>query len=184
MQANASADATAENVGADAAKPEPAAEPPQSVADPDAAKNGHGRKGLNPKLRREERVHDVPEGERRCPTYKVDCVPFGDDVREQLDYVPASLFVVRHVCRKYASPFAAEPLRMATAQKGDSRHRPRRSAQLSESLTHVRQAAERIYFLGAPDCNAIEIDEANSTHASGTGGYWVNAWLWVADEEL
>ncbi|MFO0863561.1 MAG: transposase [Gemmataceae bacterium] len=85
----------------------PAAETPDaagSARSGAATKNGHGRKGLHPKLRREERVHDVPESERRCPTCKVDCILFGEDVREQLDYVPASLYVVRHVCRKYACP--------------------------------------------------------------------------------
>ncbi|MFO0865662.1 MAG: hypothetical protein U0744_13585 [Gemmataceae bacterium] len=58
------------------------------------------------------------------------------------------------------------------------------AAHVSESLAQVRRAAERIYFLGAPDCNAIEIDELNFTHPSGSGGYWVSAWLWVPDEDL
>jgi hypothetical protein len=58
------------------------------------------------------------------------------------------------------------------------------AARVSESLSHVRQVAERLYYLGAPDCNAIEIDESNFTHPSGTGGYWVSAWLWVAEEDV
>jgi transposase len=76
--------------------PAPADEPP-------GKRRGHGRKGLNPKLRRDRREYVLDEHERRCPCGGL-CEKFGEDVSEQLDYVPASLFVIQHVRTKYACP--------------------------------------------------------------------------------
>jgi transposase len=63
---------------------------------------GHGRKPLPASLRRERVVHDVPLEERPCPDCGAIRRPFGEEVREQLEYVPASLIVLRHVRPKYA----------------------------------------------------------------------------------
>lgn len=76
---------------------------PAVDADPPAKQRGHGRNGLNPQLRRDRRVYVLDEHERKCPCGGV-CEKFGEDVSEQLDYVPASLFVIQHVRTKYACP--------------------------------------------------------------------------------
>lgn len=78
------------------------AAPPPTSEQP-AKRRGHGRNGLNPRLRRERRVYELEESERRCPCGGL-CVKFGEETSEQLDYIPASLFVVEHVRTKYACP--------------------------------------------------------------------------------
>jgi transposase len=92
----------------DAANPADAAAPPAAAADPaTTAKSkgkGHGRKPLPPELRRERVEHTLAEAERLCPCCGVVCQKFGEDVSEQLDYFPASLFVRQHVRFKYACP--------------------------------------------------------------------------------
>lgn len=64
-------------------------------------RRGHGRNGLNPKLRRDRRVYVLDEEQRRCPCGGL-CQKFAEEISEQLDYIPASLFVIEHVRTKYA----------------------------------------------------------------------------------
>jgi transposase len=78
-------------------EPAPAAEPP---ATPRPA--GHGRKPLPAGLPRRRVLHDVPPERRLCPECGVERRPIGEEVREQLEYVPASLVVLEHVRPKYA----------------------------------------------------------------------------------
>lgn len=63
---------------------------------------GHGRKPLPASLPRRPIVHDVPPELRPCPDCGEIRQPFGEEVREQLEYVPASLIVLRHIRPKYA----------------------------------------------------------------------------------
>jgi transposase len=49
-------------------------------------------------------VHDLPLAQRQCPGCGQEQVPIGEDISEQLDYQPSSLFVVQHVRPKYACP--------------------------------------------------------------------------------
>jgi transposase len=65
-------------------------------------RKGHGRKPLPKDLPRERIEHTLPEAERQCPCCGEVCVKFGEDVSEQLDYEPASLFVWQHVRFKYS----------------------------------------------------------------------------------
>jgi transposase len=65
---------------------------------------GHGRKPLPADLRRERIEHTLSEAERVCPCCGLVCAKFGEEVSEQLDYRPASLFVWQHVRVKYACP--------------------------------------------------------------------------------
>jgi transposase len=92
----------APNASADAME-SPKEETPSD--DEDAAKpkrHGHGRKPLPKDLPRRRVEHTLPESERVCPCCNEPCVKFGEDVSEQLDYQPASLFVLQHVRFKYA----------------------------------------------------------------------------------
>ncbi len=88
---------------------DPAAAPPaadaktaESVdqAEP-AKKNGHGRKPL-PRGLEPRKVHDVLPEQLPCPDCGVIRTGIGEEVREQLEFVQASLIVVEHVRPKYA----------------------------------------------------------------------------------
>ena len=69
--------------------PEPEPAPPTSKPKPP----GHGRKPLPATLTRRRVLHDVSLEERACPDCGGMRTRFGEDVREQLEYVPASLVV-------------------------------------------------------------------------------------------
>ena len=86
------------------ARAEPMAPAPQPV-EPAAAKPGsgnHGRKPLPASLPRRRIVHDVPLEDRACPECGLDRRKIGEETREQLEYVPASLLILEHVRPKYA----------------------------------------------------------------------------------
>ena len=53
-------------------------------------------------LPRKRIVHDVPIEQRHCPECGGERACIGEEVREQLEFVPASLFVLQHVRPKYA----------------------------------------------------------------------------------
>jgi transposase len=61
-----------------------------------------GRKPLPKSLPRRRLVHDVAPEHRACPECGADRRRIGEETREQLEYVPASLVVVEHVRPKYA----------------------------------------------------------------------------------
>jgi transposase len=96
-----------------AAVPDEAVEPATSAATAKAKKPGHGRKPLPAELRRERIEHALPEVERVCPCCGLVCAKFDEEVSEQLDYVPASLFVRQHVRFKYACPKCHDHIRVA-----------------------------------------------------------------------
>jgi transposase len=81
-----------------APEPTPAATPTPSTP----PKNGHGRKPLPASLPRKPIVHDVPPEERVCPDCGAERTCIGHEVREQLEYVPASMIVLEHIRPKYA----------------------------------------------------------------------------------
>lgn len=76
---------------------------PESEAMPAPAtpRNG-GRKPLPASLPRKRIVHDVPPEERACPECGAERRKIGEETREQLEYIPASLVVHEHVRPKYA----------------------------------------------------------------------------------
>ena len=82
-------------------EPEPTPEPvPPAAAKPPA--KGHGRKPLPANLPRRRVVHDVPLEQRLCPDCGLQRRCFGEEIREQLEYVPASIIVLQHIRPKYA----------------------------------------------------------------------------------
>jgi transposase len=64
----------------------------------------HGRRRLPEDLPREPRHHQLAEAERLCPGCGQPRVDIGTDRSEQLEYRPASLFLVEHIVHKYACP--------------------------------------------------------------------------------
>src|SRR5271165_1184574 len=92
--------AQAEPVPTPASPPEPA---PAPTPDPNAAKKkGHGRKPLPASLPRKTVLHDVPPEQRVCPDCGAERTCIGREVREQLEFIPASLVVLEHIRPKYA----------------------------------------------------------------------------------
>jgi transposase len=99
------------------AEPEPEPEPapqgdpvPESPPPPRAPRTktkGHGRKPLPAHLPRKPVVHDVPPEHLPCPDCGTLRQRIGAEVREQLEYVPASLIVIEHIRPKYACPDCA-----------------------------------------------------------------------------
>jgi transposase len=96
--------------------------PPGEVPDDEAThetppakrrKGAHGRKPLPKDLPRQRVVHEVPESERKCACCGEAMQPFGEDVTEELDVVPAKLFVVEHVRPKYSCRKCQEGVRQA-----------------------------------------------------------------------
>jgi transposase len=49
-------------------------------------------------------VYDLADHERQCPECQMELRHIGEEISEQLEYVPASLHVVQHACQKYACP--------------------------------------------------------------------------------
>src|SRR6516162_206498 len=92
------------------AQAEPTPEPsPEPTPEPTPArsaskKNGHGRKPLPANLPRKPVVHDVPPEQLPCPDCGTLRQCIGVEVREQLEYAPASLVVIEHRRPKYACP--------------------------------------------------------------------------------
>ncbi len=66
------------------------------------ARRGHGRKPLPALLPRQRVEHALAEAECTCRTCGAQLVKIGEETSEQLDYQPASLFVIEHVRFKYA----------------------------------------------------------------------------------
>lgn len=65
-------------------------------------RKGHGRRRLPSDLPRQKIVHDLPEDEKPCPCCGTMRHVIGQEVSEQLDYVPAKLTVIEHVRLTYA----------------------------------------------------------------------------------
>jgi transposase len=77
---------------------------PEPGAAPKKKPRSHGRKALPKDLRRVPRVYELTEAERRCPECGESRIRIGAERSEQLDYEPATLFVVEHVRCTYACP--------------------------------------------------------------------------------
>ena len=65
-------------------------------------RRGHGRRRLPSDLPRERVEYDVPESQRTCQECQQPLERIGEEVSEQLEYVPSSFFVREHVRLKYA----------------------------------------------------------------------------------
>ena len=82
--------------------PVPETTPPAALPRP--AANGHGRRRLPADLPRQKVIHDLPEAQKPCPCCGKLRHVIGQEVSEQLDFVPAKLTVIEHVRLKYACP--------------------------------------------------------------------------------
>jgi len=87
----------------------------------------HGRRRLPENLPREPRHHELSEAERVCPGCGQTRVDIGADQSEQLEYRPASLFVIAHFVHKYACRCCNQPTPSAQEQQ---RPQPQESASM------------------------------------------------------
>ena len=93
-------------------EPTTAAEPePEPPAKPTATRHAkpHGRQKLPGNLPRQRVDHDLSEEQKACPCCKTPRVRIGEEISEQLDYRPASLFVVEHHRHKYVCRSCEQP---------------------------------------------------------------------------
>ena len=74
----------------------------QEAKSASSKRKGHGRRPLSGNLPRHRVEHPIAEHELTCPCCDRPRVRIGEEVSEQLDYTPASLFVIQHVRPKYA----------------------------------------------------------------------------------
>lgn len=79
--------------------PAPQEVQPQPVPE---SRPGHGRSPIPAHLPRTDVVHDIRTEQRHCASCGCEMCVIGEEVSEQLDFVPASLYVKRHIRKKYA----------------------------------------------------------------------------------
>lgn len=75
------------------------------------------RKPLPETLEREEKVYDLDEKQKLCPTDGAQLKHIGEVTNEQLEFIPASLKVIKHTCYKYACPKCNKHIVTATKPK-------------------------------------------------------------------
>lgn len=86
--------------------PEPADDGPAAAESPKRRK-GHGRRPIPDHLPRQDILHDVAAADQKCACGRSK-TKIGEDVTEQLDYVPGKLVVLRHSYPKYACPYCQD----------------------------------------------------------------------------
>jgi transposase len=94
----------------------PAPGEPTVAARPKRRCRPHGCRRLPEHLPRESRHHELSPAERTCPACGQTRVDIGTDRSEQLDYRPASLFVVEHFTHKYVCPCCSKQRLQAPEQ--------------------------------------------------------------------
>jgi transposase len=102
----------------------PASTEPAAAAKPKRRCRPHGRRRLPDNMPRESRHHELSEAERTCPACGQMRVDIGTDRGEQLDYRPASLFVVEHFVHKYVCPCCSRRPAPAQGQQAHPAQEP------------------------------------------------------------
>ena len=90
----------------------------EATVEPEAAegsprRRGGGRRPLPKELPRQRIEYQLPEAELPCPECGQRRQKIGEDVSEQLEFVPASLHVIQHVRFKYACRHCQEHVAVA-----------------------------------------------------------------------
>jgi transposase len=96
--------------------PEPAASDPSDPA-PAERRKGHGRRPIGDHLPRRDVLHDIPEEDRTCACGRAR-TKIGEDVTEQLDYIPGKIEVLRHIYPKYACSCCKDGVTTAPTASG------------------------------------------------------------------
>src|SRR6516162_6051719 len=96
--------------------PEPT-ESDSSQPVPGKHRKGHGRRRLGDHLPRRDVLHDVQEDQRTCSCGRAK-TKIGEDVTEQLDYIPGKIEVLRHIYPKYACSCCKDGVTTAPTASG------------------------------------------------------------------
>lgn len=91
---------TADSDPSDDDEPQDGAAATSASAEPKKKKQT-GRPPLPAHLPRQQVVHDLADHEKHCADCHQDLRHLGDETSEHLEYIPASLLVIQHICRKY-----------------------------------------------------------------------------------
>ncbi len=91
-----------ESEPSDSAVVDPSSETPRKPS------NGHGRKPFPAHLTRKDIVLDIKPEEKVCSQCETEKKKIGEETSEQLEYVPASFIVLRHIRPIYACPKGCE----------------------------------------------------------------------------
>jgi transposase len=75
---------------------------PEQIQPPVSPKRRNGRRPLPRELPRKRIEHDVAPEDKVCPDCGRPKTRIGEETSEQLEYIPASLYVIEHVRPKYA----------------------------------------------------------------------------------
>lgn len=86
---------------------------PETVRIPAHERRKRGRKRLPAELPRIEIVHDLPESEKICAQDGTPLERIGEESTEQLDFVPATARVLKHIRPKYACPCCRQGVKSA-----------------------------------------------------------------------
>ena len=62
------------------------------------------RPRLSADLPRVDVIHDLSDEEKVCPDHGCALAPMGEEISERLRFIPATVEVERHICRKYTCP--------------------------------------------------------------------------------
>lgn len=95
------------------AEPDPAATEPNTVQVRAHSKR-KPRSSLSDDLPRVEVVHELTEEQRHCAEHDCEMEPFGEETSEQLEFIPARVRVIRHICKKYRCPHCEGNLKTAS----------------------------------------------------------------------
>ncbi|MFI4890693.1 MAG: IS66 family transposase [Steroidobacterales bacterium] len=90
---------------------EPAA--PETITIPAYDRAKRGRKKLSADIPRVEIVHDLSEADKICPVDGTALERIGEETSEQLEVIPASVRVLKHIRPKYACPCCHSGVRIA-----------------------------------------------------------------------
>jgi len=75
------------------------------------------RKPLSKNLPREEKIYDLDKEQKTCPKDGAQLKHIGEVTNEQLEFIPASVKVIKHICYKYACPKCNKYVETATKPK-------------------------------------------------------------------
>lgn len=75
-----------------------------------------GRKPITPDLPRVQQIHDIPESAKTC-ICGCTLTKMGEEITEQLDFIPAKAQVIQHVHYKYACKGCEETIKTAKGPK-------------------------------------------------------------------
>jgi transposase len=115
-------------------KPAAASTEPAAETTPRRKCRPHGRRRLPEHLPRVLQHHTLSEAERLCSLCGGRRGEIGTEKSEQLDYKPASLFVIEHVVHKYACPCCSKGRRPASSPESEATPDPAPSPQEGEAM--------------------------------------------------